>query len=185
MTHLTTPEFQRCVTLAELDNPLFAKVFTASDEECQRLANRLGLLELPKFSVDVTITPTKVSGVYRLHGRLHAALAQTCIITLDKLTTTINETFTCLFGEEKPLSLILSSMDDEADNAEIIEGDAVDVGEIATQFLALAVDPYPRRADADLADYLAALDIPMQDNAPSTKQAPFASLSDLYKFKQA
>jgi hypothetical protein len=107
----------------------------------------------------------EVNGVARLragfdlarHGRagLHvvgtvaATVRQTCVVTLDPVENEIEEGIDLVFvpasaatGNEVNVSV------DSAEPPEVLIDGAVDLGAIATEFLMLGVDPYPRKAGA-------------------------------------
>jgi uncharacterized metal-binding protein YceD (DUF177 family) len=99
------------------------------------------------------------------HGHLSARVVQTCVISLEDFTATVEESFAVRFvpdGEES------DNADPEAlDEIPYTDG-AIDLGEAAAEQLALALDPYPRAPDAVLPDAEAA-----------TEPHPFAALSSL------
>jgi hypothetical protein len=106
-----------------------------------------------------------VNGVARLHagfdlarhgrdglrvvGAVAATVRQTCVVTLDPVENEIEEGIDLVFvpasaatGNEVNVSV------DSAEPPEVLIDGAVDLGAIATEFLMLGVDPYPRKAGA-------------------------------------
>jgi hypothetical protein len=81
-------------------------------------------------------------------GRVSATVGQTCVVTLEPLENEIDESIDLIFapaaaappGEEVEVSV--------ADAPEPLVGGVVDLGAIATEFLILGLDPYPRKPDA-------------------------------------
>jgi hypothetical protein len=81
---------------------------------------------------------------------------QSCVVTLEPVDSLINESFERTYRTghghdssgrslaEEDLSTPLADDDDW----EPLAGDSIDVGEVAAEELALALDPYPRRKDA-------------------------------------
>jgi hypothetical protein len=64
---------------------------------------------------------------------------------------------------------------EEDEDIEFIVNGAVDVGEITTQYLALALDPHPRRPDASLDE----LEYAMPQDEAAAPAGPFAQLDRL------
>lgn len=110
----------------------------------------------------------------RVVGRVHATVAQTCVVTLEPLENEIDEPVDLVFvpqpvappGGRYPDEIELLPEDAQE---ELVDG-AVDLGEIATEFLILGVDPYPRKPGAVFEDRAPAQD----ENA-----RPFAALAAL------
>lgn len=125
-----------------------------------KLAN---LRDLPHLSAVFDLT--RRGGGLQVAGQVKARVGQTCVVTLDPLESDLDETIDLLFGPAGAAS---------ADNKEppepLIEG-KVDLGAIATEFLLLGIDPYPRKAGAEFAAIKTADD--------SSK--PFAALEALKK----
>lgn len=118
------------------------------------LAREHGLESVESFRFDVTLMPWKAQGV-RVSGRVKADITQACIVTLEPIAAVIDEAVeTVLVPEGSKLAaprwdageMILDA--EGPDAPEAFSGDSVDVGALAEEFFALAIDPYPRKADA-------------------------------------
>jgi uncharacterized metal-binding protein YceD (DUF177 family) len=102
-------------------------------------------------------------------GRLIAEVGQTCVVTLEPLTNTIDEEVDLVFLPGAPEPLAEGDTDEDAPEP-LVDG-RVDLGAIATEFLMLGVDPYPRKEGASF-------DAPKpEDDTPH----PFAALAALKK----
>ena len=92
----------------------------------------------------------------RLHimGRVSATVDQTCVVTLEPLTNQVEETIDVVFAPPQDVTLGEDDEDDptrayvEPDPPEVLVNGAVDLGAIATEFLILGIDPYPRKPGA-------------------------------------
>ncbi len=92
----------------------------------------------------------------RLHvmGRVSATVDQTCVVTLEPLTNEVEETIDLVFAPPQDVTLGEEDEDDptrtylEPDPPETLVNGAVDLGAIATEFLILGIDPYPRKPGA-------------------------------------
>ena len=106
----------------------------------------------------------------RVVGTVAATVRQTCVVTLDPVENEIEEGIDLVFvpasvaiGNEVTVSV------DAAEPPEVLIDGVVDLGAIATEFLMLGVDPYPRKAGA-------VFDPPPSPDAGSQ---PFAALAAL------
>lgn len=115
-----------------------------------------GLLSVERFHAELTARPWKKEGV-RVTGQVEAEVTQACVVTLEPLAVRISEPVTALFLPEG--SRLARADRDEGeivlepegeDPPEPFQGDTLDMGAIAEEFFALALDPYPRKEGAPL-----------------------------------
>jgi hypothetical protein len=113
----------------------------------------------------------------RAAGTVHATVRQTCVVSLEPVTTTIEETIDVTFGP--PREAVAGPEASELDAASAPPGEdppepllngAVDLGALATEFLILGIDPYPRKPGVAFAPPAAAAD---------SAGHPFAALAAL------
>jgi uncharacterized metal-binding protein YceD (DUF177 family) len=135
----------------------------ASETERAALARRFELLELPALSAEVSVRPG-MGGVWTVSGRLRAEVVQACVVTLEPVPQSIDETFDLRFAAGA------AGSSDDPDAPEPLEGDTIDVGAIVADHLSLALDPFPR---APGATYEPA------PEPPDAKPNPFAALEQL------
>ena len=113
----------------------------------------------------------------RVVGEVHGEVTQTCIVSLDPFPVEIEEPIDVKFAPAAPErkaparaeEVILLEMDDEPDP--IVDGQ-IDLGALAGEFLALALDPYPRKPGVEFTP-------PKIDDEDS----PFDALTELAKKK--
>jgi hypothetical protein len=117
----------------------------------QALAKLAGVLEVSDLTASFDLTRRGRDGLH-VTGAIEATVRQTCVVTLEPLTNTVHESVDLLF--EPPIDggdgihHPAAAAADEVDPPEPLFGGKVDLGAIATEFLLLGIDPYPRRADA-------------------------------------
>lgn len=149
----------------------------ASADEAQRaaIAARLGLVSVVRFDVGAELAPTAEGA--RLTGTVAAEVVQSCAATGLPVPASVTAPFALRYvtalevpgDAEEEIELGDEDLDTMA-----FEPGGVDVGEAAVQTLALALDPFPRHADADA--------ILRQRGVLSEGQAgPFAALAALKK----
>ena len=123
----------------------------ATEAERAVIVEALGLAQC--FTVAATCTIRARAGTrYVLDGRLLADVEQACVVTLEAVPQHIDEHFQ---GEFCPASDIAEAgaveahfdPDSEDDPLAIIDGQLA-IGQLVFETLALAIDPFPRAADA-------------------------------------
>jgi hypothetical protein len=114
----------------------------------EALAAWHGLTSVERYRADLVVRPWKRRGV-RVEGAVEADITQECVVTLDPVQTAIGETVEGLFlpedsklgrlGFEGGGEILLDA--DGPDRPETFAGDQIDVGALAEEFFALAIDP--------------------------------------------
>jgi len=129
------------------------------------LAELAGVRSLPELTASFEVT-RRGAGL-RVLGHITARVGQTCVVTLEPVENAVEEDIDLLFlpGIAEPRA----QGDTEDELPEPLVDDRVDLGVIATEFLVLGIDPYPRKPGA-------AFESPQTDtDAPH----PFAALAAL------
>lgn len=142
-----TPEFSRIWRLDALGIDRAVEI-SAEPEERAALAKRFGLQSLDALSASATLRPT--AGGVEATGQLKATAVQSCVITGDPVPARIDQPFVIRFVSED-MAPSGEDVELDADDCDIVEhdGQMIDLGEAVAQTLGLALDPYPRSADAD------------------------------------
>ena len=139
------------------------------------LATDHDLVDVESFRADLLVRSWKRDGV-QVSGTVDAVIVQRCIVTLEPIRATIHQEVEGTFvppGSElaRPQTtegeLFLSA--EGPDLPEEFEGDTLDVGALAEEFFALAIDPYPRKQGAELS----------REFGRKEGDSPFAALSRL------
>jgi uncharacterized metal-binding protein YceD (DUF177 family) len=165
------PEFSRPVEVDQVGAEGEEFDIEADPNERAALARRFGLLALDSLQANLTVAPVS-RRLFRVSGRLVAAVVQRCVVTLEPVAGRIEEPFSALFGEGGPGLKALVSASEEEDQPEPLQGGRIDVGEVVAQHMALALDPYPRCPGAVLPEEYA-------EGAAETPAGPFAKLASL------
>jgi uncharacterized metal-binding protein YceD (DUF177 family) len=136
-----------------------------------QLANLANLRDLPQLLAYFDLT--RRGGGVHVAGQVKARVGQTCVVTLEPLENDLDEPISLLFAP-LPDAAAKDGGADKAGDKEppepLIEG-KIDLGAIATEFLLLGIDPYPRKAGAEFAA------VKNTDDGPR----PFAALEALKK----
>jgi uncharacterized metal-binding protein YceD (DUF177 family) len=165
------PAWSHPLKIADLPPEGAALKLVPGEKERAALAHYVGVIAVPALVADVKATPDGIGGVV-IEGELAATVRQTCVVSLEPFDNAVNEHIALRFLPESAADFaIAEDGGDERDPADVIRDGVVDLGMLVTEFLALGVDPYPRRPGA----VFAPLDIAAGDEASS----PFAALAKL------
>src|ERR1700675_1330752 len=121
------------------------------------VARLVGLRDLPKLQATFDVTRHGADGLH-VSGRVSATVGQNCVVTLEPLVNEVGEDIDLLFALPPPVERKAGK--DEAveegserpqrswNGPEPLVGGVVDLGALATEFLILGLDPYPRKPGA-------------------------------------
>ena len=154
---MTRAEAERpwSVPLAVSDVPETGRHIELVADEGTRaaLAGLAGLAALPRLGASFDVTPHGRGGLHVV-GRVSATVGQTCVVTLEPVENEIDEAIDLVFAPADASSSPVAGDDrgevqqPDEDAPEPLVGGRIDLGAIATEFLILGIDPYPRRPDA-------------------------------------
>lgn len=176
---MSAPEFSHRIKLDEVGMTPRVYRIAAEPAELAALAERFGLAELERLSAEISLS-REAAGV-RARGRVSAALSQICVVSGQPVPASVDEPLDVLFAFTSPDA---SEEELELDAADCdvlpLEGEGVDLGELAAETMSLALDPYPRLSDDALADYRKLLmseeEAARQAEAAQASRNPFAVL---------
>lgn len=142
------PELHRPIATDRIGVHGLELEISANPDELAALAARMQLPGIGELRCRFQLRRAGGS-VIAAEGRLRARLTQVCVVTLDEFERELSEEFVVHFvpaGEED------EDPDPDAVDEVPYTGNAIDLGEAAAEQLALALDPYPRKPGAELAD---------------------------------
>jgi hypothetical protein len=140
------------------------------------VARLAGLRDLPRLQAEFDVKQQGAGGLHVI-GRVSATIGQNCVVTLEPLANEIDEEIDLLFMPQSSEEVDSSGGAEEGgadvkrDDPEPLVGGVVDLGALATEFLVLGIDPYPRKPGAVFE--------PRPDSRP--EDGPFAALADWTK----
>lgn len=149
----------------------------AEPAERAALAAADGLLDLVRLEGRFTLITEGSGGGVRVRGEVDATVVQTCTVSLDPFESAISENVDVVFLSEQKAAAWARAraaqpeqgLDDEDPPDQIVDGQ-IDLGELTAEFLALGIDPYPRKPGV-------AFDA--EGFAPEKDESPFAALARL------
>lgn len=87
----------------------------------------------------------------RVTGRVQADLDQVCVVSLEPFPTEVDEAVDVAFVSPVAGDVPGAEVEADLDRPDELVGDTIDLGAIAVEFLALGLDPYPRKPGASFA----------------------------------
>jgi hypothetical protein len=174
-------EFSREIGLEGLTFNAKEFEFEASDDECRALAERFGILAIHSIKVTGALGRVPGSGDIELCGHVQAVLEQNCSITLGPIEEEVETSFEIRFSDQINHDRPLGEADEWLEDCSFEPKPVgpVDVGEIAAQYLSMAMSPFPRTPGATLdISALKGVDIISEEAARETR-LPFSQLKKI------
>ena len=151
--------FVRLVRVDALPKDAMSQVIEANAAERAALATLNGLVGIASLKADLRLTRAG-RGAVRVRGDVSAEVTQTCVVTLEPIEACVREEVDVRFAE--PGLERTGGMLNVADKSELldlgaedppdpIDNGRIDLGALVAEFLALGLDPYPRKPGAALA----------------------------------
>ncbi len=147
--------FSRPVRIETIPEGGLERAIEASEAECRALAALNGLAAIARLGARFTLR-RQGAGVFRVKGAVRVEATQTCVVSLEPFDVVLDEPVDARFAAPaaapssrwaspmaaaEPSALALGG-EDEPDP--ILDG-KIDLGALAAEFMALALDPYPRK----------------------------------------
>ena len=139
------------------------------------LARNIGLEDLPRLEAKFDVTRHGADSL-RVVGTVSATVGQLCVLTLDPVENEVNEAVDLIFSPSAAQSAGADDLSEAAadtfpdEGPEPLVNGTLDLGKVATEFLILGIDPYPRKPGA-------VFEKPVSGETGS----PFAALAALQK----
>ena len=142
------------------------------------IAKAAGLPALPRLEVEFELTRHGRDGL-RIVGRVSATVEQHCVLTLEPMKSEVEEAVDIVFAPARALLPKADSTHERTqpdEPPELLHDGVVDLGAVATEFLLLGINPYPRKPGA-------VFDAPKAKGENVTGN-PFAALAALKKARR-
>lgn len=180
MTETASP-FTRLVLPTDVPSGGLRVHFGADAAETADLAARADALAVEAFRAEFEVKPWAGTG-FVVTGRVTARLKQACVVTLEPVDTTVDETVEVKLVPPEDMAKYELTPDENGevdlvaltDQPEPIEGGRIDLGALAVEYFLLGVDPYPRSPGA-------VFDAESTGVGADPSASPFAALARLGK----
>ncbi len=152
----------------------------ATEEECADLARDFALIACNSLCASFRVSQAG-GPLIAVQGRVEAEVVQECCVTLKPVTDKVQAEFSEIFTLDADQAAREIEIDvDDADPPEPVDGGEIDLGVLASEHLALNLDPYPRDPAAQFLDVI---EDDGSDDEGGT-ESPFAALKALKTAKK-
>lgn len=150
-------EWSYFLDVEQLEKERTQVMISPDAEERKRLCQRLGLVSIEDLSADIVVERRAGEVAFHVSGQIQGHITQSCVVTLEPVHSEINEGFEAWFADpEAAISITKARHErlsekghgeqpilEEYDDPEPLVEGKIDLGELVTQYLSLAVNPYP------------------------------------------
>lgn len=162
----------------------------ATADECAAVAQAIHLPAIDALNANLRLRP-RAGGRVEVDGRVTATVTQLCVVTLEPFESVLEQPVSVMFAPDVepvaeprsrgnrgapavPVSIAAPAggNDDQEDPPDVMIDDTIDLGSLAVEFLALALDPYPRKPGVHFDDMVVG-----EKDAPAP--SAFAALAGL------
>ncbi|MGU3493626.1 YceD family protein [Xanthobacteraceae bacterium A53D] len=162
--------------LQVLDIPPHGLDLTLTPSEAQRaaLAAHLGIPAILSLSARLHVAQERADGA-RVTGHVKASVTQVSVVSLEPFDEDLREEVDVRFATAAIIAREVADAPEESefDPPDLIENGSIDLGLLVGEFLALGLDPYPRKPGEVFETHEEA--VPEDDKPVS----PFAALAQL------
>ena len=151
------PEFSRPLAVEDIGKGVRREI-SATAEELQALAARMKLPAIHALQATLEVVPER-HGSFLVRGQMRAQVAQECVRTLDVFDAEVRADIERLFvPADSPAAQALQAaatveLDAQAPDApDVIHGEEIDLGELVAEYLALSLDPWPKKPGTEHVD---------------------------------
>lgn len=155
------PEWSYRIHADEITAKPQSYFLSADPETCAALSRRLGVEEIERLEATLNISRESAARIY-VQGALKAKVIQKCVVTLDPVEDWIEEEFDAWFvdkdqavsfaeakkNRETQKGHVEVEISSESEDPEPLYDGQIEAGELITQYLSLAINPYPHTAGA-------------------------------------
>jgi uncharacterized metal-binding protein YceD (DUF177 family) len=168
--HSQAPVWSVPVAVESIPESGFHLIIEPDPSQRAAIAALAGLRELPLLTATFDLTHRSKQDIV-VTGTVTAQVGQTCVVTLEPVVNEISEEVDVVFSSA-PVAPPASHTDEDgvADPPEPIVNGVIDLGVLATEYLVIGIDPYPRKPGVEFTPVVEAAD---------PEDHPFAALAAL------
>jgi uncharacterized metal-binding protein YceD (DUF177 family) len=162
---------------ARRDYPASVRI-EANEEERRALARAFQIPAIASLRADLTVA-RRAAGRFDVSGSVDARVTRVCVVTLEPFETEVHEDVDEAFvaapeaGSRAGREVVIDQAG--GDPPEPVVNGRIDLGALAAEYVALGLDPYPRKPGVSF-------DVGSEPDSPP--ESPFAALAGLAKAKK-
>lgn len=168
------PPWSLPVALAEIPETGRRFELAADAQTREAVARVAAVPAVPRLNAEFDLTRHGRDGL-RVVGSVSATVEQNCVVTLETMQSEIEEAIDLVFAPPREPPSEQAPKEEPkvvGEDLEVLRDGVVDLGAVATEFLILGINPYPRKPGA-------VFDAPKAEDEPGNR--PFAALAALKK----
>lgn len=157
MSQFPEAEFSRPVSLSGVGSTDTIREIAAEAEERDALVRRFELVSLDYLEGVLKLRMVRAGRGLHVTGTVRAGVVQQCVVSLEPLETKIEEEFSLDFDllspdeQDAPQEVLEEEVAfDPEEEREPLNGQMLDLGELLTQQMAIALPAFPRKPEAAL-----------------------------------
>lgn len=166
--------FSRLQSVTSLPAKGVTVVLSADESERAALAADMDIVAVDTLEATFLVAPWRKHGV-KVTGEVRGTVRQACVVTLEPVPETIVEAVEVTYLPESEIGPVSDEIEidpDADDPPEPLPGNAIDLGAVAAEHLALGLDPYPRAPGVAFEGHV-------EDDGSADRANPFAALAAL------
>ena len=173
--------FSRQIDVAHAEDKALRVTITATQAECDELARQDGLPAIAQLGAKFEVTSAG-RGRFLVKGEVKARVTQICVVSLDPFESDVVQPVEVTFASprdvEQAEAAYAKRHEEDLDAEDVPEppdpifNGQIDLGVLAGEQLALALDPYPRKEGVEFA-------VELQEADDIAEVSPFAALAKL------
>lgn len=147
---MSIAEFSHLVALHDIGNRSNHHSITARPAELAALANRFGLARLDQLSAELDVRQD-ASGI-RVTGKVSGHAVQICVVSGADVPVAIDEAVDLLFARISTTGIDEIELSTPDLDVLPLDGESIDLGEVAADTLGLSLDPFPHGSETEIAE---------------------------------
>jgi uncharacterized metal-binding protein YceD (DUF177 family) len=166
MQHSNNDALRHPVRIDELSSEAMAVTLEADEQQRQIIASHVEAEDVAAFKAELRLR--KSGSTVTAEGTITGDLGRTCVVSLEPMREKIDENFASIYTTEVPEETE-GELEADLDAPEPIEGDTLNLWDVALEQLVLSMNAHPRKEGAK----------PPEDPGAGAKISPFDVLKGL------
>ncbi|MEM6781406.1 MAG: hypothetical protein AAF569_06040 [Pseudomonadota bacterium] len=157
----SSPEWSYRIDADDINDKPQSFYLSADEQECKDIARRLNVDSIERLEATLNISREAAGQIY-VEGSLKSKVIQKCVVSMDPVEDWIEEEFDAWFADkEQTVSFVEAKKNretkkghaeveitEEHEDPEPLHDGFIEAGELVTQYLSLAINPYPHAEGA-------------------------------------
>ncbi len=167
--------YSHVISVADLPAHGLDLKFAPGPEIWAALARHLNVPQVDALTAHLHVAPERSDGAH-VTGEVRGRVSQISVVSLESFETDVVEPVDVRFASAETIARIIANApeDSDIDPPDLIVDGGIDLGLLITEFLALGLDPYPRKPGEVFEPY----EESVETDAPVSPFAALARLKD-------